>query len=199
MRVIENYTNIYSQTLQLPGTPEAHLRAASSVQDVDEIMSILREYSEHLGAHDSWAQSLTNKHALANYIADIEYKREKDWAMQYRVIDGPQGANGPIIGDVVLFNRDELANDAEVGVWVIPTHEGKGYMSRAVTKILDYGRECWGIEQANASISVLNGRSERLFGRLGFSIIGVPFEDSYWWSRDGEDQPRVMNTWSKPL
>jgi RimJ/RimL family protein N-acetyltransferase len=69
----------------------------------------------------------------------------------------------------------------DVGYTLAPAHQGHGYASEAVGRVLAYLFEVRGLHRVSAECDARNVRSARLLARLGFRQEGH----------------RVQNTWAK--
>lgn len=75
---------------------------------------------------------------------------------------------GTLVGDVVLFWRDEVARSGEVGYNFDPRAGGRGYAGEAVDALLAVGFDGLGLHRIVARIDERNTASARVAERLGF-------------------------------
>ena len=71
------------------------------------------------------------------------------------------------VGLADLFNLDALHLRAEIGLVILPEHQGKHYAEEAVKQLCNYARGLM-LHQLTATIAVTNEKASRLFERLGF-------------------------------
>jgi len=82
-------------------------------------------------------------------------------------------ASGKLIGEVGFIERNlersqPLAGIPELGYAVVPDAAGKGYVSEAVTRVLEWGRAHFGPVRILAVISPGNEASVRVAQKCGF-------------------------------
>ena len=83
-------------------------------------------------------------------------------------------ATGHLIGEAGFIERNlpaenSLAGVPELGYAVVPSAAGKGYVSEAVTRILEWGRDHFGPVRVIAVITPGNDASVRVAERCGFA------------------------------
>jgi RimJ/RimL family protein N-acetyltransferase len=61
----------------------------------------------------------------------------------------------------------------DMGLWIGPSYQGKGYGSEAVKQIVQYGFEKLQMEKIEANIFVGNAASRRAFEKNGFLLEGT--------------------------
>lgn len=83
---------------------------------------------------------------------------------------------GKMIGTVELYNFTYIGglelNQAELGFAINPLYENNGYMTEAVTKILEYGFCELELKSIYAHVFVSNEKSIKLMNRLNIPLIG---------------------------
>lgn len=77
-------------------------------------------------------------------------------------------ATGTVVGDVVLFWRDEKDRAGEVGYIFDPRYAGRGYATEAVRALLAVGFDGLGLHRIAARIDDRNLASARVVERLRF-------------------------------
>jgi Acetyltransferases, including N-acetylases of ribosomal proteins len=87
---------------------------------------------------------------------------------QYAVQLGP---GGPLIGDVGV-NLHENGMQAEIGYTFAAAHQGRGYATEAVARVLEYLFTDRGLRRVSAECDARNVASARLLRRLGFTQEG---------------------------
>ncbi len=83
-----------------------------------------------------------------------------------------ESSSNLIIGTVSLFNFHEESKRAEVGYILGRSHWGYGFMTEALTKIIDYSFFDLGLNRLEADIDPDNKASAKLLKKLGFSLEG---------------------------
>ncbi len=81
--------------------------------------------------------------------------------------------NGAVIGTSVLFNIDATHRNAEIGYALGREFWGHGYVSEAVSAVIDYAFGGLELHRLNASIDPRNTASNKVLVRFGFTLEGV--------------------------
>lgn len=79
---------------------------------------------------------------------------------------------GELIGDCALNVNREDPPQAEIGYTLARAHQGKGLGQEAVSAVLDYAFEAFGVHRAIARLDAENNASAKLLERLGFRREG---------------------------
>lgn len=79
--------------------------------------------------------------------------------------------DGQAVGVFGVKRESEQARNAEVSYILSPEHQGMGYASEAVEKVIQFAKECWKCQKVTAEIHIENKRSIGLVERLGFSFL----------------------------
>ena len=136
--------------------------------------------------------------ALAGYRSDPDVARYQGWETPFPVeaaarmiaeMTDPAAPgwfqhaidlDGTVIGDVGV-NLHENLMQAEIGYTLAPAHQGHGYATEAVRRVLEHLFTERGLHRVSAECDARNERSAALLARLGFR-------------REGH---RVQHTWIK--
>lgn len=138
-------------------------------EDAQELLAYARRNREHLApwsppAPADWMQ-------LASYLRLVEriaYEYESGQSVRFSLRLG-QSWEGKLIGSVSLGVITLAAFRAcYLGYHVDREHEGRGYMTEAVTAIIAYAFDELKLHRIMANYVPHNQRSERLLDRLGF-------------------------------
>lgn len=73
-----------------------------------------------------------------------------------------------IIGTICLWNIDRKQGKAEIGYELLPEFQGKGYMTEAIQRVLEFGFEAQGFHKIAAYTNRNNDASLRLLTKMGF-------------------------------
>lgn len=162
-------------------TPRLTLRAHVR-EDFDFVASMWaeREVVRYIGAgvpltrDEAWAkfQRFPGHWAMTGFGS---------WAIEEK-------ATGRLIGEAGFIERNLVAGHPfagipELGYGVVPSAAGKGYVSEAVQRILEWGRDHFGPVRIIAVILPGNAASVRVVERCGFQ----PFEEC-----DPDVRPRLL-------
>lgn len=81
--------------------------------------------------------------------------------------------SGRLLGGSGLHPRDWKVPAFEIGYWVRPSEEGKGYVTEAVRLLLRLGFEELGANRIHIQCDPKNARSAAIPKRLGFTLEGT--------------------------
>lgn len=81
-------------------------------------------------------------------------------------------ATDEVIGTVMLFNFDKIANKAEVGYVFHKNHWGKGYGSESLSLVSNYAFECLKLHKLHATVTDANIGSAKILEKNGFNLEG---------------------------
>lgn len=104
------------------------------------------------------------------------------------VVAAPSGGMPTPIGQVHLKAPGKYQGhhrNSEVGIDILPAHQGKGYGSEAIRWALEYAFQRAGLHRVGIKAFGWNDGAIRLYERLGFKIEGREREalwhDGRWW------------------
>jgi RimJ/RimL family protein N-acetyltransferase len=84
---------------------------------------------------------------------------------------------GVLSGGVMLKHFDAAGGTAEIGVWLSPEAQGRGLMTTAVRRVIDWAIGVRGLGRLEWLAIVGNERSIALAKRLGMSFEGIKRSD----------------------
>ncbi|UYQ93816.1 GNAT family N-acetyltransferase [Chitinophaga horti] len=84
------------------------------------------------------------------------------------LVDDP----GKIIGDCALHHFETTTGEIQVGGALLPEYQGKGYMARAFTLVMDFAASTLGIRIFVGETTPGNFAAIKLVQKLGFEIAG---------------------------
>ncbi|MEV6637654.1 GNAT family protein [Actinoplanes sp. NPDC051470] len=85
--------------------------------------------------------------------------------------------DGTLVGGVMLINIDADGGQFDVGCWLEPAGAGRGLVTRAAARLLDYGFTERGWHRANWKCRPDNEASRAVARRLGMRLEGTLRED----------------------
>ena len=121
----------------------------------------MHEYTDTTPDHDI---SQTEEY-LAKMLRGVDESRWIIWAIQHR-------ASARVIGFVGIWNFDETQTTAELSYGIAPEFQGKGYMSEALTRVIEYAFDTLKLAALEAYTETENTPSRRLLERIGFGEAG---------------------------
>ncbi|MFB6217871.1 MAG: GNAT family N-acetyltransferase [Halobacteriaceae archaeon] len=87
------------------------------------------------------------------------------------------------LGSVSLAPIDERRGWANLGYWIHPDRQGKGYATEAAGLVVAHGFDELRLHRISATVAASNGASERVVEKLGFVHEGTKRDDAF---LDGE-------------
>jgi len=81
------------------------------------------------------------------------------------------GESGQVIGSISLWNFDWDANSAELGYGLTPTFHGRGFMTEALTGVVDYAFHTLRLSTLMAYTETQNLPSIKLLDKCGFVVV----------------------------
>jgi len=139
------------------------------------------------------ALNIEDAQAIHNYASDKDVKRFIGWnlmkslketsdyveLMIKRESEGTHlyasvvlRSSEEVIGTVMIFNFDKVANNAEVGYVFHKDHWGKGYGSESLTLVSDFAFESLKLHKLHAIVTDANVGSARILEKNGFELEG---------------------------
>ena len=146
--------------------------------DLEELFALQCTNQAHLAPWMPWAQQLDRDQAAA-FLAQADRQAARDDGVQCAITQSDRMVG--VIG-FHYVNRIHLATS--IGYWLAAEAQGRGTMALALTTLVDYAFEAWGMHRVELRASVDNVRSRAVAQRLGFVHEGVlrqaeRFDDRY--------------------
>ena len=88
-------------------------------------------------------------------------------------------AGGALIGRGGLFHVDPLARHAEVGLAILPEHQGKGYGTDVLRVLVDYGFRSRNLRRIHLQTLASNAAALRCYSAAGFVEEGRQREHAW--------------------
>ncbi|HZX26315.1 MAG TPA: GNAT family protein [Telluria sp.] len=79
---------------------------------------------------------------------------------------------GELIGNVSLYDLDAQNRRCDLGYFLSPAHQGRGYMSEALRAAFGLAFDGWDLNRIEADVDPRNAASIQLLERLGFQREG---------------------------
>ncbi|WP_100915071.1 GNAT family N-acetyltransferase [Pseudoalteromonas spongiae] len=152
-------------TLAVDNTLELALIDAKFATAYFDIVTKQRDYLSRWLIWPSHADSIA---FFSNFITRslIDYANGKSLvcAMIYQ---------GELVGNVSFNSIDRTLKKVEIGYWLSCDFQGKGIVTRAVTKLIELAFTQYEMEKVEIAVAVNNTASRNVCERLGFSLEGV--------------------------
>lgn len=98
----------------------------------------------------------------------------KDSSAQFAV-----DVDGALVGRALLFHVDDLARNAEVGLALLPEHQGKGYGKDVLRVLLAYGFRSRNLHRIHLQTLASNEAGLRAYRAVGFVEEGRQREHAW--------------------
>jgi RimJ/RimL family protein N-acetyltransferase len=154
-----------------------------SVDDLDAFVAYRNE--PEVARYQSWLAPypLEDGRDLIEQLQRYEPDTAGEW-FQFAV--SPRGG-GPLLGDCAMLVLPEEPRHAEIGFTFATEHQGRGYATEAVVRLLEYLLVERGKHRVAASCDDRNLRSAALLERVGMRREAHLIESSWWngeWTSD---------------
>jgi len=83
------------------------------------------------------------------------------------------------LGDVSLAPIDERRGWANLGVWIHPDRQGRGYATEAARLLVTHGFGELRLHRVSATVAAINDASKRVLEKLGFVHEGTKRDDAF--------------------
>jgi len=102
--------------------------------------------------------------------------------------------------DVTRTVRAWRRDVAELGYWIAPPHQGRGYVTEAARAVVDAAFDQLHLHKVKVGCLVENVGSRRVIEKLGFRLVGVEHEHAFrhgrWWDHLGYEV--TASAWRAP-
>jgi RimJ/RimL family protein N-acetyltransferase len=162
--------------------PRVRLRWLTAA-DVDALYAV---FSDRRMMRYWSSPAMTGREEAENYLRRIHEGFDGKSLFQWGV---ERKEDGRVIGTCTLFHLDPANAKAELGYALASAHWGKGYMTEALTALLDFAFATLRLRRLEADVDPRNGNSLRILSKLGFQREGLLRER---WNVAGEIQDTVF-------
>lgn len=87
--------------------------------------------------------------------------------------------DGEAVGNIGLFDVDELARHAEVGIALLPSARGRGIGTEAMTQILEFAFVRSNLRRVHLEVIASNAAAIRSYEKAGFVVEGRQREHAW--------------------
>lgn len=154
----------------MPTPPVVTLRARTDA-DLDALYSIAADL-------DTWEERSPGRPATPSreaWQARLTAREADPGSDVSFVID----VDGAAVGNIGLFDMDDLARHAEVGIALIPTARGRGIGTEAMRQILEYAFLRANLRRVHLEVISSNAAAIRSYEKAGFVVEGRQREHAW--------------------
>lgn len=135
----------------------------------DDAAMVLKGYSDHR----------VNQYMSVAYQNLVEVQVQLEWYDE--LLNKKNGIwwgvclreNGEMIGNGGFHLWNEKHNSAEIGYWILPEFQKKGFASESVTAMIKFGFDEMHLHRIEAIVESENVISSAMLKSLGFSLDGI--------------------------
>jgi len=146
--------------------------ALPSESNIEKAFAVVMENYEFLHEWMPWVNETISPESVGEYYRTTLRK--------FAAGEDEIGLNlvfrGKIVGGLGMFEINRRDKSAEIGYWLAQSATGRGLMTRAVEKLLEYGFEELVLNRIVIKCAPENGKSRAVPERLGFTLEGVERE-----------------------
>ncbi|MGP3989485.1 GNAT family N-acetyltransferase [Streptomyces sp. 3N207] len=168
------------------GDDGAELRPLEPWQ-AEEFLAHIERGREFIGQHVGLPDANKDLESARAFLQSYAEKAATDTGR----IHGIWTADGKLVGGVLFRTMDLAQGTAEAGCWLEPSAVGKGLVTRAARRIIDWAVEERGIHRVEWHVSSSNEPSIAVARRLGMTRDGV-LRESFFYRGNRAD----MEIWS---
>lgn len=110
---------------------------------------------------------------IEGYIKAFKDRKGITWAIIEK-------ENNTIIGDFAIHHIDKQNSRGEIGYILHPNFWGKGYMTEALTTLINFGFKDLNLHSFSANVNLENVNSKTLLLKFGFKLEAVFRENFYY-------------------
>jgi RimJ/RimL family protein N-acetyltransferase len=153
--------------LTWPLTDGAEMRALEPWL-AEEFAAYIARHREHLARWLPWAQSLVDVDGTRAWLQRYAEEVARDGGRIYGI-----WLDGELVGGTLFRIFDTRLNTAEIGVWLSPEASGRGLVTIAARRMIEWAVEERGIHRVEWRCVPDNARSVAAARRLGMTHEGT--------------------------
>ena len=141
-----------------------------SDSDAEALFTAIDRSREHLGTWMEWVDRHQDVADTRDYItrALLDFTRRDSMALG--IFDRTD--NRTVLGSTGFHDIDWTVPSLEIGYWVVPEAEGRGYVTEAVALLTEFALREFGASRIAIYCDPRNLRSRRVAERLGYRFEG---------------------------
>ena len=140
------------------------LKPDATFDKAREFFDVVIKNKDFLSVWLEWTKYYSKPEDAFNYLKNIEPLNEPSYLIQ---------VDGKIIGGHGFVGFDERHKTAEIGYWLVPQFNGRGYVTRGIRFLEDLAFGQMGINRIQIKVDVNNLKSQAVAVRAGYVKEGV--------------------------
>ena len=146
-------------------------------EDAEAVFEVVSSNYDHLKSFMHWASADYDLDAAREFIRQAIADRSDRKSLGLGIF-----RNGRYIGAIGFVNFDWLAMRTEIGYWISSGEQGKGVISAACRRLIDFAFDELKMNRIEIRCASENVRSSAIPKRLGFKLEGLLRQSEF---RDG--------------
>ncbi|MEU4190554.1 GNAT family protein [Kribbella sp. NPDC026611] len=151
----------------VPLTDSAELRPLEPWQ-AGEFLAHVDKARDALAQYVPWAEVVTDEDRARSYLSRYARRQAADEGRMYGI-----WLEGELVGGVQLRGFDSDSGTTELGAWMAPEAQGRGLITRAVQRLIDWVIGVRGLNRVEWRCTSDNTRSAATARRLGMVYEGT--------------------------
>ncbi len=151
-------------------TEDLYLSPLEANKDIEEFTRLVNEDSD-IAYHNAFYHKSLNSTKVASMI-ELWSKGECAFAIIEKESD-------KLIGNISLFNINNLARKGEIGIFIAKDYRSKGYGKQALDAFLNFVFAYLNLHKVEINVLGFNLKAKAFYESLGFKLAGVLREAYY--------------------
>ena len=165
---MKSFLKVYDQiTIHLP-----------KLEFAEEIFEIISNQQLYLGEWLPWVERTKSVKYLRAFLKDAARFNQGGQKLTTYVL-----YDGKIAGSVSFVKIDKEMRTAELGYWLREELQGKGIMTKACQRLIDYNFRTKAINRIEIKVATNNGKSIKIPERMGFLHEGTLRQAAFFYNQ----------------
>lgn len=140
------------------------IKPEATFDKAKEFFDIVTKNKEFLAEWLEWVGLYTQPEVAFNYLNSISDVKEPSYLIQ---------VNGKVIGGHGFVDVNERYKIAEIGYWLAPEFNGRGFVTRGIRFLEDFAFGKCGMNRLQIKVDTENIKSQAVAVRAGYKKEGV--------------------------
>ena len=147
------------EEIQLSSVQESYARV---------YVDLAKENYDYLAKWLVWPPFTKTEKDFGDFISRCKTDYESGDAIAFGVI-----YSGKLIGNIAYKYINTELKKVEIGYWIVENHQGKGIISRACARLVEYAFTNLGMSKVEMCVASDNKPSRAVCERLGMTLEGI--------------------------
>ncbi|MCH5600672.1 GNAT family N-acetyltransferase [Niabella ginsengisoli] len=140
----------------------------SHASHAEQLFAAVDANRTHLSVFLPWVPDMKSVADFSNYLQNCETLNAQGLEYSFNIFE-----NNNLIGRVGLSFINKTNRSANIGYWLASDAQGKGIMTKAVKRIMEFGFEELKLNRLEIKAATGNKRSSAIPEKLGFTKEGT--------------------------